>query len=161
MQTFLTSQSFIETAHCLDQKRLVKQLLECRQIMAALTGNSKGGTNHPCTKMWAGHERSLYKYAYSMAVEMRNRGYKYEANLNAIKEMLFPIWKDINPNRPAWLTDPYIADKVFTTHRASLFNKDPEHYAQFQIDTYFARAQVCCIGTKKICNYYWPTHEGA
>ena len=62
MQTFLPEHTFVECAAVLDQKRLVKQLLEGRQILSALAGETKGWVNHPATKMWIGHESYLMLY---------------------------------------------------------------------------------------------------
>ena len=39
MQVFLPEKSFTESAKVLDQKRLVKQLLEGRQILTVLAGS--------------------------------------------------------------------------------------------------------------------------
>lgn len=43
MQVFLPENSFADCAKVLDQKRLVKQLLEGRQIMSILANESPGG----------------------------------------------------------------------------------------------------------------------
>jgi hypothetical protein len=64
MQTFLPSPSFRESAQCLDNKRLVKQILECGQILGALDPKAyeiifmkpktgSGWTNHPAVRMWS------------------------------------------------------------------------------------------------------------
>jgi hypothetical protein len=47
MQVFMSEYTFEESAKVLDNKRLVKQLLEGRQILAALAGQTKGWRSHP------------------------------------------------------------------------------------------------------------------
>lgn len=42
MQTFLPYKSFVKSAACLDMRRLGKQRVEAKQILMALTGESKG-----------------------------------------------------------------------------------------------------------------------
>lgn len=46
MQIFITG-SPLETAEALDARRLNKQIIECRQILAAIDGTSKAWSNHP------------------------------------------------------------------------------------------------------------------
>ena len=62
MQTFLPYRSFIESAKCLDNKRLGKQRVAVLQILNTLTGKSTGWINHPATKMWRGYELALCEY---------------------------------------------------------------------------------------------------
>ena len=77
MQTFLPYvYDFKQTARVLDNKRLNKQLLEGRQIYAALTGRSTGWVNHPATRMWAGHENMLVEYLEAIKNECDRRGIK-------------------------------------------------------------------------------------
>jgi hypothetical protein len=54
MQTFLPSTSFIQSAKCLDYKRLGKQRVEAKTIINILEGKttSNAWRNHPATKMW-------------------------------------------------------------------------------------------------------------
>ena len=42
----------IETAKCLDPRRLNKQIIECKQILKAIDGETKAWANHPATKMY-------------------------------------------------------------------------------------------------------------
>lgn len=46
MQIFLPYKDIYKTAEALDKRRLNKQILECRQILNALYGKSKGWANH-------------------------------------------------------------------------------------------------------------------
>ena len=152
MQTFLPEHTFVECAAVLDQKRLVKQLLEGRQIMAAMTGNSKGWVNHPATRMWAGHGGMLYYYLSCMRNEMDRRGYKWENNWHAI-EMMYSTYFQDEKQYPDWMLSVEY-NKIVNTHRANLHIKAPELYPQYAIETINYRNDVCCDR----CNYYWPTH---
>ncbi|NBR24737.1 MAG: hypothetical protein EBU08_13390 [Micrococcales bacterium] len=152
MQTFLPEYTFVDSAAVLDQKRLVKQLLEGRQIMAALSGNSKGWRNHPATRMWQGHAGALYFYLMCMRNEMDKRGYKWENNWNEIELMRHTYFQD-EDSYPDWMTTGEFA-QVVTTHRANLHIKAPDLYPQYALETINYRNDVCC----ERCNYHWPTH---
>ena len=52
MQIFLPYKDVFETAKCLDNRRLNKQIIECRQILDAIDENSKASCNHPIVKMY-------------------------------------------------------------------------------------------------------------
>jgi hypothetical protein len=157
MQTFLPYVgNFTMSARALDNKRLNKQLLEGRQIYAALLGNTIGWRNHPATLMWTNHENMLFEYLKAIKIECERRGIKTDKNWSEIERM-----HESNYNRgsgltiPAWMRDPVIANKIETTHRANLFIKDPIYYEDFQYATRTYRNMVCCDR----CNYYWFTHK--
>lgn len=154
MQTFITDTRENEWGvKNLDQKRLVKQLLECRQIMAALAGETKGWVNHPATKMWRGREYILYTYALHVAWEMRDRGYAYSKNMKALNESYDKIMDARDTVHVHEDFSPEVIDKIVYTHRGRLYEKDSEHYAQWSTYTDYKK-NVCCDR----CNYYWPTH---
>ena len=153
MQTFITDSSFAMFGICyLDQKRLVKQLLESRQIMAALAGETKGWVNHPATKMWRGKETLLEEYAIDLTIEMGMRDYKWQNNLDALQKSYSNILRD----RPGTTLGDFSDDeynKIIYTHRGRLYEKDPVHYAGWSYYSDYKK-MVCCDR----CNYYWPTH---
>jgi hypothetical protein len=157
MQTFLPYvYNFDLSAQALDNKRLNKQLLEGRQIYAALLGRTAGWVNHPATRMWRNHENMLYKYLYSVMRECKRRGIKTEKNWTAIEELHESNWnRGEGITVPGWMTDESIATKIETTHRGNLYNKDPEYYFEFQRESKKIRNNVCC----DTCNYYWFTHK--
>jgi len=133
MQTFLPYASFTESARVLDYRRLGKQRIECKQILAALgyaiadgelcllaDTSPKGWVNHPATKMWRGYEAALAEYATLMILEWKARGYK-----NTM-EML-----DLNNSR-LFMDPPWLGDEAFhASHRSNLLRKDPLHYGKF------------------------------
>ena len=61
MQVFIIG-SAIETAMCLDKKRLNKQIIECRQILKTINGESKAWMNHPCTIQYKKHKPSCESF---------------------------------------------------------------------------------------------------
>jgi len=155
MQVFMSEYTFEESAKVLDNKRLVKQLLEGRQILAALAGQTKGWRKHPATRMFEGYEPALFDYLYYVAKEMEQRGYKTENNWNEIVRLaLVHFTVDSDYEMPPWFVDRATLHSVVTTHRRSLYNKAPELYPQYEYEASIGAGFVCCDR----CNYYWPTH---
>ena len=152
MQVFLPHEDFTEAASVLDQKRLVKQLLEGRQILAAIAGETKGWVNHPATRMFRNSPNTLVAYLRAIAIEMGVREYKWENNWSVIQKYSEQL-KDLDTGRPSWMYGEEF-DKVITTHRANLYIKAPDLYPQFKSAVDIYRPMVCCDA----CNYYWPTH---
>jgi len=150
LQTFITDTPINRFGVAnLDSKRLVKQLLEARQIMAALSTASKGWSSHPATLMWRGKEFLLVEYASCVVYEMLTRGYQWKANF----EMLM-VYYDMLENPGTRLFDDLELWRIIYTHRGRLYEKDPEHYAQWADMAVDFRDFVCCDN----CDYYWPTH---
>jgi len=157
MQTFLPSSNPVTTARWLDNKRLNKQILECYQILNVLSGKSPTGgwRNHPAVLMWKGYERGLWQYVQAMIREARERGIRTEnneANLNKLKDQCWDIWGD---NKPLFWSDTNKIMRIITTHKASLFDKDPLFYSKFGYAKHSIYNQPCC----STCKYYWITHE--
>jgi hypothetical protein len=130
MQTFMPYDNFIDSAACLDYRRLGKQRVECKQLLQAL-GVPVGGPlnakpsswrNHPAARMWQGYEYSLSVYGIAVCQEWICRGYR---------DTLLPQFMEaagkLQGSAPAWL-----GDKDFhASHRSNLLRKLPEHYSQF------------------------------
>lgn len=154
MQTFLPERSYVKCAQVLDSKRLVKQLLEGRQIMSALCGESRGWINHPATRMWNNYEHELYEYLMEIMLEMKTRGYKTENNWSQIHRMFVTHIAERPYIKPSWSRNP-VHDFIIVTHRGMLHEKAPELYPQYEFDAQVFRNYVCCDK----CNYYWPTHS--
>lgn len=131
MQTFLTDRSWAVTARQLDYRRLGKQRVECKQILAALgyvltsSGSllpwpaKKGWASHPCTRMWAGYPEALAVYQKVMIEEWIRRGYNNTMFLYSGDPEVFAL--------PAWHDD----ERVYASHRSNLLRKNPEHYGRF------------------------------
>lgn len=160
MQTFLPYRDFDSSAKVLDTVRLNKQLLECRQMLSAMAGQSKFAAHHPATLMWTGHHALLWEYIHSVRAELERRGTPTQKNMDAALNffMMLPV-QDIT--FPSWYEDSSEMLKIEMTHRASLYKKKPEHYEDFvgEAITVGANPQpwMCCkFGTHAV--YYYPTH---
>jgi hypothetical protein len=155
MQVFLPEPDFDIAAQQLDTKRLVKQLLEGRQIMTILVGESKSNAwkNHPAVRMFDGHPYALYNYLRAIRNEMQRREYKWEKNWNEIERMSEGL---TDSGLPEWMLDDPTFYRVLTTHRGRLYEKAPDLYPQYRAEYKIYQEYVCCPGR---CTYYWPTHK--
>ena len=134
MQTFLPYADFEASARALDYRRLGKQRVEVKQIYKALTGQSKGWTNHPATRMWRGYEPILLRYGATMCREWRQRGYK-----DSLLEEFLGAGESLSCSEPPWLGD----EALHLSHRANLVAKMPEYY-------------VPLFGQLDFIPYVWP-----
>jgi hypothetical protein len=131
VQTFLPSPSFIESAQILDNRRLNKQITECKQIALTITDPSKGWQHHPAVAMWRGHYAALIAYGFDLYDEWQQRlcdgrrGGKLEHKAGEWLLDRLPIEVDIP--LPAWIGNP----DFHASHRAALLHKDLEWYGQF------------------------------
>ena len=114
MQIFIIGSPF-ETARALDRRRLNKQVIECKQIMKAINGESKAWANHPCVKMYREHWEWLCYYQMTL-------GYLVEGD-----EMASRRWSGYADRfRPTFHTQEY-----FDQMKRRLYTKDNEHYKQW------------------------------
>jgi hypothetical protein len=129
MQVFLPERSFKKTARVLDKKRLFKQLVETRQILATNGVHilKNDGTpmkpthpNHPIHKMWGGkYIRALRVYHNVILSECLRRG--INTQIEPLPKVRCPV---IYPD--------FIGNREFhDAHRSNLLRKDPEHYGKF------------------------------
>lgn len=140
MQTFLPYSDYKASAKVLDWRRLGKQRVECFQLLIAL-GHAESPTanalaemlvplrpkasswvNHPCAKMWRGHEAQLALYMQACIDEWVARGYN-----NTMQAPLLLLDAAAAAPKPPWLGD----ERLHSTHRSNLLRKDPVHYGQF------------------------------
>lgn len=156
MQTFLPSSDYKHSAQMLDNKRLNKQILEGYQILKVLSGASESGAwrNHPAVLMWKGSEHELMKYIDHMVYEAECRGIKTINNVTNLKQLKNKYGHKWGKLVPKWMKNNDTIMRVITTHKASLFNKDPLFYARFQSALSSPYNTPCCNG----CKYYWVTH---
>jgi len=133
MQTFLPHPNFIDSAACLDYRRLGKQRVECKQILQAL-GVPVGGPlsekpsswrSHPATRMWQGHEYSLALYGIAVCNEWKSRGYKDTLLWQFMDAAVLVNGR--NACAPGWLGGL----DFHASHRSNLLRKLPEHYGTF------------------------------
>ena len=124
MQTFLPYADFAKSAACLDNKRLNKQIVECKQILMALNGETQAWKNHPAVLMWKSCEGGLWEYAVDCLGEYRNR----TKDLHSLHIWTLGYWMKVGDIvYPKWLCyEPF-----HSMHRAVLLDKDPEWYGKF------------------------------
>lgn len=136
MQTFLPYESYIKSARHLDNKRLGKQRVECKQLLLALgwpigahLPGRAGWQNHPATRMWRGYTDALALYAFAMCAEWRRRG--FNDNLAAEFTLAFAAnsitGADSKIKRPPWTG----AEELYASHRSNLLRKDKVFYEKF------------------------------
>lgn len=137
MQTFLPYPDFMESAHCLDSKRLGKQRVEVLQILKALNGDitNRRWRNHPATKMWAPYQGYLVLYGQTICLEWINLGYS-DTCFNKIGKFA----GSNDGDRPPWLGDQRLHD----SHKSNLLRKDPEYYGRYG------------WGVPNDLEYFWP-----
>jgi len=147
MNTFvpIPTTEFAEIAEVLDNKRLNKQALEGWQIMLVLfeldpQGNHRtprGWVNHPAVRMWHGSESLLLNYVVEMVVEWKRRGFKSTIADKAMDTFDHAIDRGLTIDRgyiehyPAWIEDADLYERIASTHRLALLNKDYGWYSQF------------------------------
>lgn len=116
MQVFTPYKNPLECAEALwsDSKRLNKQIIECKQIIAAIDG-AKAWQNHPVCLMYKEHKEWLKAYL-DCFVNFRNRNIPmaYQSNGIAIA-----------------LTPPFLTDEFCDQHKRRLYTKAPKLYPQF------------------------------
>jgi hypothetical protein len=154
MQTFLPYPNIWASARCLDNKRLGKQRVECKQILLALgvdVGEHRGNRasrwrNHPAVKMWRGHEQSLAEYAEIMCVVWRQRGF-----IDSLWPQFIAAKDRLLDASAGWVSSPNWLgyDRLHASHRSNLLRKDAQHYGQF--------------GWQEPADlpYWWPTQQEA
>lgn len=117
MQTFLPYPDFTKSARCLDNKRLFKQCVECKQLLLGQY------PKHPASKMWFGYENALAEYGKVMAEEAIKRG------INAAGLLSFFIKSSDSKNNslPFWLGN----ELFHSSHRSNLLRKDYDFYSKY------------------------------
>lgn len=126
MQTFLPYENFVETAKCLDYRRLGKQRVEAYQLLLGMYDPDKfGWKNHPAFKMWNGYDLFLAGYGLTMCQEWMFRGYKDTLSAKFMDIFKNPPYK--NTHKPKWLGNL----EFHASHRKALLFKDFLWYNKF------------------------------
>ena len=106
----------LETAKCLDLRRLNKQIIECKQIIKAINGETKAWANHPATLQYKNHMDWLR--CYTNCLEEYRSGFIENASV-----------EDQNARKytPDWHTEEYI-----TQMKRRLYTKNNNYYCQWK-----------------------------
>ena len=122
MQIFIPYEDAFETAKVLDNKRLNKQIIECRQIISAAFGESTAWRNHPVVLMYKDHTPWVNWYKIVLEHEqIARKGNTCEGDAK------YKILKQMEPERPYFLG----LELLHRSHRSRLYTKDNNHYASF------------------------------
>lgn len=127
MQTFLPYPRFLQSAACLDNKRLGKQRVEVMQILNTILGYSEGWKNHPAVKMWRPYPLALAEYGRICCDEWMSR------NKRDNLKFQFDIFTVVAQNRGHKYYEPLFMGNLefHNSHRSNLLRKYPEWYSQF------------------------------
>lgn len=127
MQVFLPYAKPNKTVKCLDNKRLNKQILECFQIMSAITNINIGWKipkyvyNHPCTLLWKNNISYLKVYTYSLLNEFWLRRKKNHACMKLLNNFDGIYGYDLH----------HVNVEFCKKHQEILLNKNYEHYKKY------------------------------
>ena len=124
MQIFIPYEDTFETAKVLDNKRLNKQIIECRQIISAAFGESTAWRNHPVVLMYKDYTPWVNWYMHVLKNEqIVRKGQMTEED----KIHNYNLLRQMEPSRPYFLG----LELLHRSHRSRLYVKDNIHYASF------------------------------
>lgn len=109
-----------------DQPRYNKQIVECKQILAALYDTSKAWSNHPAILQYRGYEAYIEYYLYCFTCRLNN----------------------IQPNDFNAQIPPFLTADFCDQHKRRLYTKSPLKYPQFakygtsEINFYFVDGEL-------------------
>ena len=121
MQVFIIG-SPLETAQALDAKRLRRQIIECGQILDALSGFT-AWRNHPCVLQSRGYEEWLR--SYKECLEECQEGKKDDSPDGGFYGM-----RDASRHCEV-CKPPFHTKEYYDQMKRRLYTKDPEHYKQW------------------------------
>jgi hypothetical protein len=85
--------------------------------------------------MWRGHEGALTVYIVKMVMEWEKRGYKSTIAEKAVTTYIQAVKlgriNEDSHRLPVWMRDKKLFDRIASSHRLALLNKDYEWYSQF------------------------------
>lgn len=123
MQIFLPYTDIINVAKCLDKRRLHKQIVECKQIIKAITGESEAWKNHPIVKMYSNDLEFVETYLETLEYywKLKQKGEDIEDDLE-----LCSLNERANCLLPTFINNEYLA-----TMKGRLYVKDLIYYSDF------------------------------
>jgi hypothetical protein len=137
VNTFLPYADFQKCAKVLDDKRLYKQIVECKQILNAIyakkQGKKYGYQNHPIVKMWYNHTYALRRYMLTMFNEWQRRRFGRYFRTISYNLCTEPFEKEEKKTHFRYFSDPSWlgSRKLHRSHKSNLLRKDKEHYSKY------------------------------
>lgn len=148
MQVFLPYSDLSRVACSLycDKRRYNKQIIECKQILAAINGTSKAWKNHPIVAQYRPYAKWLE--LYMKVLEW------YRIGGNKYLRQKFENDKFINELRE--LEPPFIYDQEYlNNHKKRLFQKNPLKFPEFILHDDKDCSNLYCVPL----DYKVPTHK--
>lgn len=130
MQVFIIGNP-LETAQILDSKRFNKQIIETKQILSTLRGNSDAWKNHPCVLQYKNHIDWL-EYYERCFLEYKKGNYVLALSASILATEHTP---------------PFHTPDYFDQMKRRLYTKNPYHYKVWKD-----------LGESDI-NWYWVENE--
>lgn len=148
MQQFLPYANFVESARCLDMKRLGKMRVENLQLLNSIRATKlnlpyRGWKNHPAREMFYypklgwDYTNALVELGRAYCLEWRSRGYKD----TCLEKISAHYDSSLHCDIPPWLG----REDIHQSHRSMLIQKKPDYYKQIWPDE------------KDDLEYVWPT----
>lgn len=131
MNLFLTNHDIVKAVMSLDDRRLIKQILECKVILGVATENKTGYAKHPVVDYYKDYPAFVACYAIMACYEYEYRFYKQHAYLGYFLKVLAASDPSVIPdflyvegrkNTDSYIrtTNPY---EVVARFRVKLCNK--------------------------------------
>ena len=128
MQVFVPFQDPFECAKVLDSRRFNKQILECKQILKAIRGESTAWANHPCVLMYKDHADWLQMYLNAFECYKAYKDLLEEDFDEAmILHNLAKEWGDT----ATMIFPPFLTDSFLEQNRRRLYTKSPMYYQEW------------------------------
>ena len=128
MQVFVPYADAFLCSQVLDPRRLNKQIIECRQILKAINGESSAWVNHPCVKMYKPHAQWLEYYMYALESFKSSTEHDSQDSDEAKEDWAQTIDWSI---RATLITPSFLTNEFCEQHRRRLYTKDPLFYKSF------------------------------
>lgn len=143
MQIYLPHASFMKSAECLDNQRLMEQRPKIEGLITTLTGTSKTWLDHPIAWQWNGYPSALALFQSMVCFEIE----KQRLLPNSVYARFFTPMYDYRNGwkrntRSSYYSDivdmdqiqypPWLGDEAFhASHRSNLLRKDFKFYRQY------------------------------
>lgn len=109
MNIFRPEENIVDSVRALDDRRLVKQILECKVLLGIATGEGKTGyARHPVAEYYKDHPRWLALYGLFCCREYDfrfNRTHAYYDIFKSYHHFAFMISEDILEHVPAFYAE--------------------------------------------------------
>lgn len=125
MQVFVPFLNPFKCAGVLDSRRFNKQIIECRQILKAIRGESTAWANHPCVLMYREHEEWLQLYLNTFECY---KAYKNTPVSDRDEALLYLSLAEEWGKKAVSVTPRIFCTPFFQQHRKRLYTKDPKYY---------------------------------